>query len=69
MPYEPPSGWIEPIPATELEADPRLGIFHRNQFCDRIKNRRQLRPTDKPYTAVRCSRCASEVTPTPIGAP
>ena len=63
VPYLPPSGWIEPIEMLEnAESDPRLGIFHIDERCPRIKNAHDLRGTDKPYSARRCGGCAPEVT-------
>jgi hypothetical protein len=60
MPYAPPSGWVETRPQTDHDA-PAYVRFHVRADCPRITNPCSLRWVDKPYSATRCSLCASEV--------
>jgi len=59
--YQPPSGWVESRPH-EPGADGEarsFGRFHTTPDCPRIRNAQGLRPVDRPYSAARCSACAS----------
>jgi hypothetical protein len=42
------------------EFEVELGLFHRRQDCPKILRPERLRRTDRPYSAVRCRRCAAE---------
>jgi hypothetical protein len=58
MPYTPPAGFIEQIQAGEGE---RLrSAFHMRPDCPRVHNVHALRPSSRPYSAVRCTLCAPE---------
>jgi len=57
--YEPPSGWLE-----EYAIDPEASYvirqrFHIRRDCPRIRPESELRPVDRPYTAVRCTACGT----------
>lgn len=58
--YTSPSGWIEALARPDLEADSNLGVFHTRTDCERIKRGDQLRAVDRPWSARRCSLCATE---------
>jgi hypothetical protein len=58
--YTSPSGWIEALSRPDLEADSNLGVFHTRTDCERIKRSDQLRAVDRPWSARRCSLCATE---------
>jgi hypothetical protein len=58
MVYSPPSGFVEPYSDPDPQAP--LQRFHTRPDCPRIRNRDQLRPVDRPYSAVRCTGCADE---------
>jgi hypothetical protein len=63
MAYQPPSGWVESRPQ-DHEADGEVrayGRFHMTTDCPRIRNAQDLRRVDRPYSASRCSTCASPV--------
>ena len=68
MPYSPPSGWVE----TRLQENdaPTYVRFHARPDCPRIGESGNLRKVDKPYSATRCTLCASELHgPTPAWMP
>ena len=60
MAYVPPSGWVEVLQPGEHAARV-IAKFHSNLECPRIHDRDNVRKVDKPYSAVRCTLCASEV--------
>jgi hypothetical protein len=65
MPYSPPSGWVETRPQVD-DDDPLYVRFHARPDCPRIGEPSELRRVDKPYSATRCTLCASELDqPTP----
>ena len=56
MTYAPPSGWVE-----HWELDSGLQArFHAREDCARVRDRRELRRVDQPYSAARCAGCADE---------
>jgi hypothetical protein len=60
MAYVPPSGWVEVLTPGEHAARV-VARFHSRLECPRIHDRDSARRVDKPYSAVRCTLCASEV--------
>ena len=58
MPYLPPSGWAEPLPALPGGAT-TAQRFHTRRDCPAIQHPEALRPTQVPYAASRCRRCAA----------
>jgi hypothetical protein len=69
MPYSPPSGWVETRPQDD-EDDPLYVRFHAQPDCRRIGDPSVLRRVDKPYSATRCTLCASELNePSPYSSP
>jgi hypothetical protein len=60
MVYVPPSGWVEVLQPGEHAARV-IARFHGSLECPRIQDRDNARKVDKPYSAVRCTLCASEV--------
>jgi len=58
MPYEPPRGWVEDVGDEAEELSGRLR-FHTTDRCKLIKDPTRLRAVDKPYSATRCSACAT----------
>jgi hypothetical protein len=60
MAYVPPSGWVEVLQPGEHAARV-VARFHSRLECPRIHDRDNARKVDKPYSAVRCTLCASEV--------
>ena len=66
MPYSPPSGWVETRPQPGDFAAPLHIRFHARPDCPRVSDPGGLRRVDKPYSATRCTLCASELNePTP----
>jgi hypothetical protein len=59
MTYAPPRGWVEPVVPKDGEPERNLAIFHSTDRCSRINDPLTLRRVDKPYSAARCSACAS----------
>ena len=63
MPYQPPPGWVERrVYATDepgLDERERLR-FHVRPDCTLIQSPEHLMAVDRPYSAARCSRCASD---------
>ena len=59
MTYEPPPGWTEAVPTKPGEPERNLSVFHAKSTCARIHDPRNLKRVDKPYSAARCSACAS----------
>jgi hypothetical protein len=62
MPYSPPSGWVGTRPQADDSAPSRVR-FHARPDCPRIEDRDDLRRVDKPYSAIRCALCASDLNP------
>lgn len=63
MAYVPPTGWVEEIHVNDglaLGAARIVIRFHASQQCPRIHDAGALRRVDKPYSALRCTLCASE---------
>lgn len=56
MTYEAPSGWTERLDDTEGAI---RYVFHRQASCPRVRDRGALLRVDRPYSARRCTRCAS----------
>ena len=56
MPYTPPPGWLEPVPGRNV-LERATKMFHRRQDCVLISDGTALRPTDRPYDAMRCRSC------------
>ena len=63
MPYEPPPGWVErrvyPATGPAVEDKERLR-FHLRPDCTLIEAPEHLMAVDRPYSAARCSRCATD---------
>jgi hypothetical protein len=58
MTYLPPSGWTEVMPSAPGVDRIRVR-FHTRPDCPTVRAADSLRPADKPYSAVRCPRCAA----------
>ena len=57
MPYTPPTGWSERLPALP-GGGPTSYRFHTQEDCRTIVQPAQLRKADMPYSAQRCRACA-----------
>lgn len=58
MTYLPPSGWTEQI--ASAEGVDRIRVrFHIERDCPTVRFPDTLRVADRPYSAVRCPRCAA----------
>lgn len=57
MGYESPSGWIETLIRSSSGAQHE--VFHASLSCPRIRDSGSLRAVERPYSAARCSLCAS----------
>lgn len=59
MAYTPPGGWIETVGTRGAGNSSERDIFHTSETCELIKDPDRLRRVDKPYSSVRCLRCAN----------
>ncbi|MDQ1617594.1 MAG: hypothetical protein QOE19_163 [Actinomycetota bacterium] len=65
MPYVPPPGWVEEFRVEQAHSpeDSRIVTrFHARTDCPRVHDVTALRQVDKPYSALRCTLCADELT-------
>lgn len=58
MPYQPPSGFVEPWDDDDVEDAAARLRFHTRDDCPRVRHPEALRPVDRPYSAARCGGCA-----------
>jgi hypothetical protein len=58
VPYEPPSGFVEPYGGGDSDDAAATSRFHTRDDCPRIRDPTALRPVDRPYSAARCGGCA-----------
>ena len=59
MPYTPPTGWLEALVVNPDDKYPIRERFHTRPNCPRIDPNSELRKVDRPYTDVRCAKCAN----------
>lgn len=60
MPYTPPSGYVERADGSLEHLTRIVEWFHTRTDCPRIKAATALVPVQRPYSAPRCTVCASE---------
>lgn len=66
MGYVPPSGWVEKMLSNDSEPQRLTSArFHSRRDCPRVTDAGALREVDKPYSAIRCTHCASDVAAVP----
>ena len=58
MTYTSPAGWVEPLKSTKEQGYSGRETFHLREDCPRVRAPELLKRVERPWSAVRCPRCA-----------